>query len=459
MNTGRNKIGQGSYGTIYGSYHPTYGDVVIKEIDSSEGFNHPLELDILFSLDHPHLMKALDIRKTEINSVPYTNIIMERATSDLAQYVAKVCKIPYPNLVMIMHQCLSALKALHDNNIMHIDIKANNILYKSRDGQPYIWLTDFGLSRIIFPGMHSPKNPKIIEGFRPPENIDNNNYERHTDIWTMGMTFAHITAGFIPPDAHNWVRQRDVLLDKTVIRYTKDEQDKLRSLLRGMIEPNRKERQTCDQLLDHPIFEGMVITPGRRKITHIKYGSLPVTQGDKERFFKFWKFVNQPNLTPRTIANCVDIYHRYMAELETDPNIDNLELFKTLALCASLMIAAKINDDVKIKGFDLAKIFFGNVDLVKHTKLIYLYQGYVSVVCMNRISNAPFFDYVQLHGDKLSYSEFCKHLSDIHDPNKYKEIIQNSPKEPNQLHNGHCAILSYIFNILEKQHYQKCLTL
>ncbi|VDM98142.1 unnamed protein product, partial [Onchocerca ochengi] len=70
---------------------------------------------------------------------------------ELFDYVsAKEC-LNEAEAAAFIQQILFAIKYLHDNHIVHLDIKPENVMLRKR-GEPKIKLIDFGLSRRILPG-------------------------------------------------------------------------------------------------------------------------------------------------------------------------------------------------------------------------------------------------------------------------------------------------------------------
>ena len=52
---------------------------------------------------------------------------------------------------LLMRDLVGGLDALHQQNILHLDIKPENILFETQDADAKIKITDFGLSRLFVP--------------------------------------------------------------------------------------------------------------------------------------------------------------------------------------------------------------------------------------------------------------------------------------------------------------------
>ena len=97
-----------------------------------------------------------------------------------------------------LHSLLSALSHLHSNNVLHRDIKPDNLLF---DHSNTLKLGDFGLSRTY----GSPRlrlSPEAITLFyKPPEMLLGSfEYGASSDMWSVGCVFAELLLGkvFLP---------------------------------------------------------------------------------------------------------------------------------------------------------------------------------------------------------------------------------------------------------------------
>ena len=429
MNTGMRPIRSGTFGTVYSVKSAEHGEVAVKTIEITNGFKHPMELDVLFGFNHPNLIKGIDSYPSECDGRKYMNIMMEKADYDMQVYTLHKGVLEFDKLIVVLQQCISALEALHREDIIHLDIKPNNILIKRGD-KIRSWLIDYGMCRRIYPGMHPTKSGKIIDNFIPPENSDNNRYGKHTDIWTLGLTFCFMITGKLYTSYEKWYASKDKIIQDMLKRYPEDQKTLLVDLLSRMLEYNKDKRATCSELLELPIFRGLEPIVGGRSRKPITYVHLEVEEWDKNLFAKFWKFVNRSDITPRTVCNCIDIFHRYMGIVaEKHDTNSNMDLHKTMSLCASFIIAAMINDDIKFSPRDvLSGIFGGKVgDCFETCKLVYEYMTIIAVKCEYNISNAPLYNYIANCDAKDKYVNFVQQLDTLYDPVQYEIKVSNSP--------------------------------
>jgi serine/threonine protein kinase len=106
---------------------------------------------------------------------------------------------------------LKGLEYLHDTKKIHRDIKAGNILL---DHEGYAKLADFGVSATL---LNTYSRRRTLTGtpfWMSPEVLSNSEYNKKTDIWSLGITAIEMAEGD-PPYAHiNYMRAMFVIQKK-----------------------------------------------------------------------------------------------------------------------------------------------------------------------------------------------------------------------------------------------------
>ena len=144
-------LGTGHWGEVYRTKYISLNcDRAVKillsrHLDNKEALNDfNKEIDILMRLDHNHLVNIYD--KGEVNGKPY--YIMEFVTSaKMMAYLEKnKHSLKANDYLEILNQITNVLGYIHFNNVVHFDIKSDNILVDSNLYNKGIKLTDFGLA-------------------------------------------------------------------------------------------------------------------------------------------------------------------------------------------------------------------------------------------------------------------------------------------------------------------------
>ncbi|KAL7718437.1 Cyclin-dependent kinase C-2 [Entamoeba marina] len=194
------EIGVGTYSTVYRAQRESDNFMVaIKQLKNSkqhEGF--PLtslrEIQLLQTLKHDNIVELLDVIPDDlfIHGTGYVSLVFEYMPHDLSTILSDeeiMEQIGVGQLKGYMSQLLVGLKFLHDNNILHRDIKTGNLLI---DDKGYLKLTDFGLARKE--KEYGTYTDNIVTlWYRSPELLcGETNYSSAIDMWSVGCIFAEI---------------------------------------------------------------------------------------------------------------------------------------------------------------------------------------------------------------------------------------------------------------------------
>lgn len=160
-------IGQGTLGTVYLAEHRfmkrQYAlKVLPEELASDRGFIQRFEEDVslLASIDHPHIVKIYNISFAQGQYFLVTDCIVDDfgEPTNLAKYVMGLHRpLEEEELYEILRKIAGALDYAHTKKVgsrdfIHRCLKPNNILVGKRKQEVDIYLSDFGLSRIIGSG-------------------------------------------------------------------------------------------------------------------------------------------------------------------------------------------------------------------------------------------------------------------------------------------------------------------
>jgi serine/threonine protein kinase len=121
-----------------------------------------------------------------------------------------------------MHDLISGIHALHENDILHLDIKPENLLFESMASDAKIKITDFGLSKVFHDSEEVRRKEPTIEeleektkafidtgilqreklrgtvGYMSPELILLGVQSKATDIWAAGVVLYILLCGYPP---------------------------------------------------------------------------------------------------------------------------------------------------------------------------------------------------------------------------------------------------------------------
>uniref|UniRef100_A0A8C9FU59 non-specific serine/threonine protein kinase n=1 Tax=Pavo cristatus TaxID=9049 RepID=A0A8C9FU59_PAVCR len=254
------ELGDGAFGKVFKAQNKeTKVLAAAKVIDTKseeELEDYMVEIDILASCDHPNIVKLLDAFYYENNLW----ILIEFCAGGAVDAVMLELERPLtePQIKVVCRQTLEALNYLHENKIIHRDLKAGNILF-TLDGD--IKLADFGVSakntrtiqrRDSFIGTPYWMAPEVVMC----ETSKDRPYDYKADIWSLGITLIEM-AQIEPP--HHELNPMRVLLkiaksDPPTLAQPSKWSSDFKDFLKKCLEKNVDSRWSATQLLQKKVF-------------------------------------------------------------------------------------------------------------------------------------------------------------------------------------------------------------
>ena len=154
------------------------------------------EIYILKKINHVNVINLLDLNFSRENGHSY--LLMEYIQTDLSKFFRENKENPNVMnenfLKNISFQILNGLNYLHENNIIHRDIKLENILYDPKNNIAKIG--DFGLSRQFDYDLNAQYTDVGTYPYKPPELLLGlTHYTSSFDIWSTGCILVEICTG------------------------------------------------------------------------------------------------------------------------------------------------------------------------------------------------------------------------------------------------------------------------
>ncbi|KAJ8276613.1 hypothetical protein COCON_G00083650 [Conger conger] len=243
-------LGKGNFAVVKLARHRiTKTEVAIKIIDKTQLDAVNLEkiyreVQIMKMLDHPHIIKLYQVMETK--NMLY--LVTEYAKNgEIFDYLASHGRLSELEARRKFWQILWAVEYCHNRNIVHRDLKAENLLL---DGHMNIKIADFGFGNFFQPGEQlatwcgSPP-------YAAPEVFEGQQYEGpHLDIWSMGVVLYVLVCGALPFDGPTLpvLRQR-VLEGRFRIPYFMTED--CEHLIRRMLVLDPSKRLSVAQIKEH----------------------------------------------------------------------------------------------------------------------------------------------------------------------------------------------------------------
>uniref|UniRef100_UPI00358E6035 uncharacterized protein n=1 Tax=Myxine glutinosa TaxID=7769 RepID=UPI00358E6035 len=245
------KIGEGSAGFVYKATDLICGKEVALKLAKSLGDRRTMlrEATIMEQLNHHNIVAFIDIESTTVERI--TVITEYVRAGSLASQIHRLRKRTERELWIPMKQMADAVKYMHSQNIVHRDIKPQNVLFSD---EGILTVIDFKAARPFFTRREKMFTCCGTCGYMAPE-ITAHGYEGPpVDVWALGVLFTKLFVG-LQFDGCNIIEMSH---DKTDFNVGKSSptfaRETLVSLLTAMLRKDPMKRLTMREVVNHTWF-------------------------------------------------------------------------------------------------------------------------------------------------------------------------------------------------------------
>ncbi|XP_047243547.1 serine/threonine-protein kinase D3-like [Girardinichthys multiradiatus] len=249
-------LGSGQFGIVYGGKHRKTGrDVAIKIIDkmrfpTKQESQLRNEVAILQNLHHPGIVNLDCMFETP----EQVFVVMEKLHGDMLEMIlsSEKSKLPERLTKFLVTQILVALRHLHFKNIVHCDLKPENVLLASAEPFPQVKLCDFGFARII--GEKSFRRSVVgTPAYLAPEVLRSKGYNRSLDMWSVGVIVYVSLSGTFPFNEDEDINDQ---IQNAAFMYPpnpwKEISEDAKDLINNLLQVKMRKRFSVDKSLSHP---------------------------------------------------------------------------------------------------------------------------------------------------------------------------------------------------------------
>ncbi|KAH9246772.1 hypothetical protein BASA81_015662 [Batrachochytrium salamandrivorans] len=214
------------------------------------------EVSVLQLVEHPNIVSIKDVVVSHETNAVYI-FLMRISGGELFDHIVNNEVIEEYEAKFIFFQLLIAVKYLHDHNICHRDLKAENILLESSKPFSRLLISDFGMAKALQNSAEQMQTKCGTFTYLAPEILDSpGGYSKQVDCWALGVLLFTMLAGALPfgTDADhavlvNRIRRAEYSFDDfpwpTITKEAK-------GMVSALLEIDADKRLTVSQALQHP---------------------------------------------------------------------------------------------------------------------------------------------------------------------------------------------------------------
>jgi calcium-dependent protein kinase len=260
---------------------------IIKEYVRNEQYLKEMrdEINIMSKLDHPHIAKVYEAYERR----RHIYLIMEYCRGgDLSER-----DFGEEQAAKIIYQVLSAVDYMHKHQVVHRDLKLENIMLNSKKSDACTKIIDFGLATRYLSDDYKRMTGTVGTLYSMAPQVLQGVYDFKCDLWSVGVVAYMLLSSdnppfYGPPREMSWEKRRKIMIDRIMrcqyTRMTGPKWDKIspeaKSFVRSLFQMDPKNRPNAEQALKSPWmlrYKDSTVSlvsrqkPGRKEISDLKH--------------------------------------------------------------------------------------------------------------------------------------------------------------------------------------------
>lgn len=258
------KLGRGSFATVWrGTCAKTGVEVAVKEIDCERLSKKlreslKLEVEVMRKMRDDHILRFIDME----TSKDTVYIVLEYCGGgDLSQFIKRRGRVDESAAKRFMRQLARGLRAMRKAQLVHRDLKPQNLLLTSDDLNAELKIADFGFARYIRDSEGMADTVCGSPLYMAPEVLNYQKYDAKADLWSVGAILFEMLVGTVPFTGQNQVqllRNIQKTEFKIPMHIARELSPECIALLRGLLHRDAKDRISFEEFFNHPFLKADV---------------------------------------------------------------------------------------------------------------------------------------------------------------------------------------------------------
>lgn len=201
------ELARGGMAVVFIAYQRTLKRQIAVKVLPSNNLNHQkleffqTEAEAAAILSHPNIIQIYEVGETD-DFLFFTMQLVQGTTLSKILKMAKQQILPSKRIlplnqsIKIIIQVLDALGYAHQQDIIHMDIKPENILVEKHTNRPLI--SDFGIARVMRDNDYDKQTTGGTPLYMAPEQIISSSVDGRTDIYAAGIMLFQMLVSALP---------------------------------------------------------------------------------------------------------------------------------------------------------------------------------------------------------------------------------------------------------------------
>lgn len=249
------KIGQGASGSVFTAVDQRSGErVAVKQMELAKQAKKELivnEVLIMKESQHPNIVRFIDAYLLGDDELW---VVMELMEGGALTDIVEATELEEDQIATICNETLLGLAHLHERDIIHRDIKSDNLLI-NRSG--HVKLTDFGFCAKLTADRAKRATMVGTPYWMAPEIVKQQPYDNKVDIWSLGIMTIEMIEGEPPYMDEEPLRAIYIIATKGKPDLKEPERcsPELLDFLDKMLQVDGDKRFSAQALLEHPFLK------------------------------------------------------------------------------------------------------------------------------------------------------------------------------------------------------------